>query len=438
MTLAAVTVLALTLTACGTAQTSNTPTPTVEPTKEVEATTTPTVEPTATSTPIPTSTPTPEPTSTPIPTVAPMADAKDWKNVLRELHSLATYKEREAYIETLDKTKYEVKEVDCSNVTEETDWGSTTKAGYFALIEDYNTEEIEDTLDCGVDTRLYGYRVYNDENCDFVAEYKIDELPTDFWDKYGTGGYIVTDRENWDVVAKYTTDELPADFWDKYGTGGYEVCSKETWEIVAKYAKDELPEDFWDKYGPEKYIVYDTSDWVCKVVAEYTPDELPEDFYDKYEGYYIEEQSNYIIDEYSDYDVEEYKDYYVREIRVYTVGTELTNYISHWYQPDEEFEEYFEYTGEQYFMTITNIATGETDPWGVRIQVIMSDSEEKSFAISTATIEDFVNDYNKFVCGLWFGMYAPMAKVRTWETLKYYDDIFTPQIEFELEEDGWW
>ncbi len=439
MTLAAVAVLALTLTACGTAQTSNDPTSTPEPTKEVEATTTPTVEPTKeaevttaptveptatstpvptetpvptatpvptntptpepTETPVPTSTPTPEPTTTPVPTKAPVVDAKDWEVVLRELHSLATYKEREAYIETLDKTKYEVKEVDCSNVTVETDWGSTTTAGCFALIEDYNTEEIEDTLDRGYNTRLYGYRVYDNENYDVVAEYKVEELPTDFWDKYGTGGYKVTNRENWEVVAKYTKDELPA--------------------------------DFWSNYGPKKYIVYDTSEYDWKVVAEYTPDELPEDFYDKYDGYYIEEHS--------DYDVEEYTDYSIREIRVYTIGTELTKYISHWYRPAEEFEEYFEYTGEQYFMTITNIATGETDPWGVRIQIMLSDyDEEKHFVTSTATIENFVNDYNKFVCGLWFGMYDPMAKVRTWETLKYYDDIFTPQTEFELEEDYWW
>ena len=126
MTLVAVAVFTVALTACGAAQTSNTPTPTVEPTKEVEATTTPTVEPTATSTPVPTntpeptatstpeptSTPTPEPTSTPVPTEAPVVEENNWETVLRELHSLETYEEREAYIETLDKSKYEVAAVD--------------------------------------------------------------------------------------------------------------------------------------------------------------------------------------------------------------------------------------------------------------------------------------------------------------------------------------
>ena len=67
------------------------------------------------------------------------------ETVLRELHSLTTYEKREAYIETLDKSKYEVKAVDCSNVEEKTEWGGTSiKAGYFALIEDYNTEEKPD------------------------------------------------------------------------------------------------------------------------------------------------------------------------------------------------------------------------------------------------------------------------------------------------------
>lgn len=104
--------------------------PTTEPTVEPTATSTPTPEPTATSTPtptpeptstptpeptatpVPTSTTTPEPTSTPVPTEAPVVEAKDWETVLRELHSLETYEEREVYIETLDKSKYEVAAVD--------------------------------------------------------------------------------------------------------------------------------------------------------------------------------------------------------------------------------------------------------------------------------------------------------------------------------------
>ncbi len=91
LTLVAIATLALAMTACGTAQTSNNPTPTVEPTKEVEATTAPTVEPTATSTPVPTTTseptatntPTPEPTATstptPEPTSLPYAEEKGIK-----------------------------------------------------------------------------------------------------------------------------------------------------------------------------------------------------------------------------------------------------------------------------------------------------------------------------------------------------------------------
>ena len=141
---ATVATLAVVMTACGSAQTSNNPTPTVEPTKAVEATTAPadtatpmvepttepTVEPTATSTPAPeptvtpvptstptpeptaTSTPTPEPTATPVPTEVPKADTKDWKTVLRELHSLETYAEREAYVAKLDKSAYKVEKTE--------------------------------------------------------------------------------------------------------------------------------------------------------------------------------------------------------------------------------------------------------------------------------------------------------------------------------------
>ena len=119
------------LTACGTAQTSNTPTaeptnaaeattaptatavPTVEPTATSvpteEPTSTPTLEPTATATPEPTSTPTPEPTATPTPTPTP---AVSFETVLKELHSLETYEEREAYIENLDSSRFKVDKVD--------------------------------------------------------------------------------------------------------------------------------------------------------------------------------------------------------------------------------------------------------------------------------------------------------------------------------------
>lgn len=66
--LVAVAVFTFALTACGTSQPSNDPTPTVEPTMEVVPTTEPTVEPIATNTPVPTATNTPLPTNTPVPT----------------------------------------------------------------------------------------------------------------------------------------------------------------------------------------------------------------------------------------------------------------------------------------------------------------------------------------------------------------------------------
>lgn len=74
----------------------------VEPTKAPE----PTATPKPTATPVPTATP--KPTEAPKPTKAPVVESKDFKTVLRELHSLDDYAAREAYVNKLDKSAYKV------------------------------------------------------------------------------------------------------------------------------------------------------------------------------------------------------------------------------------------------------------------------------------------------------------------------------------------
>ena len=177
-TLAAVVAFTVALTACGKAQTNNNSTPTAEPTVEVEviatpateptttpvSTETPAAEPTATSAPVvePTTTPaatptaeptieaeatiTPvaEPTTTPVaeptvePTKNPEAEVLDFSTMLKELHLLETYEDREAYVEKLDKSKYKVgEELNADLITKANGVYKDTIETYDITIDDY-------------------------------------------------------------------------------------------------------------------------------------------------------------------------------------------------------------------------------------------------------------------------------------------------------------
>lgn len=199
------------------------PTPTTEPT--VEPTEVPTSTPEPTATPEPTSTPTPEPTSTPVPTEAPVVETKDWETVLRELHAITTYEEREAYIETLDKSKYEVAAVD-----------------NFDLIAIPNRVEAEEFLNAKytlLDTKSEGAYIENILNCgEYIGgttdEYylmTITNLATGEVDPWGVRIHaVVMDMETWEDVETVTTwtletlvdntakvtDELNNERGDKY------------------------------------------------------------------------------------------------------------------------------------------------------------------------------------------------------------------------------
>ena len=354
MTLAAVAFFAVALTACGAAQTSNTPAPTVEPTKEVEATTTPTVEPTkkaevtvaptveptatnepeptATSTPAPTetpvptatSTPTPEPTATPVPTEAPkptevpVAETKDWETVLRELHSLTTYAEREAYIAGLDASKYKVEQTE-----------------NFDLINKCNSGELEVT-DSESQGTVAGYELYND-SARKVAEYTSEELPDDQRDAIlSANGFVY----------------LPE--YDAY---------------------------MHDQYGPcflQPVYEYGTTTVTAKAVLDvFAPKHC-----DRMGGYDGKEEPAYL-------------------------------------------------------MTLTNVATGETDPWGVvGLERCMNWETNEVKDSMNYTIEYIVSRYNNCLDGLSDPMWSseqelyhyakengPLHPIDTWDTLKYYEDL---------------
>jgi len=273
-----------------------TATPVPEPTATPEPTSTPTPEPTATpeptSTPIPTSTPTPEPTATPVPTEAPKADTKDWKTVLRELHSLETYAEREAYIAKLDKSAYKVE-----------------KTENFDLINKRNAYEGEVEL---------------------------------IWEDEVVVGYI-----------------------------GY---SEETYEEIGEYAADELPEEY-------RGAIYDIYEY-----REFEPVEI--------EGYglcYFETV-------------------YGRPTKIQTIYADLEGILAYNWWPIGE---------TAYLMTIINVTTGETDPWGVCYG-------------RTVTIEEAVSVYESSYIREWgysvVDDYKPTAgcepaHIKTWDTLQYYEDL---------------
>ena len=349
MTLAAVAILAITLTACGAAQTGNNPTPTVEPTKEAEATTAPTVEPTKeaevtttptveptatnvpeptatstptpeptatpeptstptpepTATPVPTSTPTPEPTATPVPTEAPKADTKDWKTVLRELHSLETYAEREAYVAKLDKSAYKIE-----------------KTENFDLINKCNSGEVEISKEI-----LVGYNLISNSTDETVAEYTVDTLPEEYLD------------------AAYFEDIIEH---AEYGVCYFEkVYTYETNTVNAKAALDIFVPKHFDTFG-----------------------------------------------------------------------------------------NYDEVEKPAYLMTITNTATGETDPWGVVGDETIFDYDTFEHVPIALTFERVIDDYNWCVGQLPDGEWAfeqvlyhyvnengPLHPIETWDTLKYYEDL---------------
>ncbi len=100
------------------------------------------------------------------------------------------------------------------------------------------------------------------------------------------------------------------------------------------------------------------------------------------------------------------------------------------------YSRYAEYADKYTIMTLTDVATGETDPWGVKAlfceQVAVWDENHEEIIDTTfvnyshpVTIEKVITSYNRdFSWDLHFA--SESSEIKTWDTLKYYDDLFTP------------
>jgi len=79
-----------------------------------------------------------------------------------------------------------------------------------------------------------------------------------------------------------------------------------------------------------------------------------------------------------------------------------------------------------YLMTITNTATGETDPWGIMydgVAVPIVYTIEEAVAVYESFDVRALNEYYVSVHG-----HKP-AHIETWDTLKYYDDLVFWDVE---------
>lgn len=304
-------------------------------------------------------------------TEAPVADTKDWKTVLRELHSLETYEEREAYVAKLDKSVYKVEQTE-----------------NFDLIDKCNSYEGEMYVRNEFGRVQEETYVVYDANYDTVAQYLADELPEDFWKTYGPEKYAFKDK-TWRIATEYTYDELPADFWDFFEFNG---CTYKDYNVI---------------FGPCAYVLVDDS---FETVREYAINELPEDFWNDYDI-----NSTFYYDGYMA--LVQYPDlpYYIELewVDVTTKGSvyaDLEGILAYNWEPFGE---------TAYLMTITNVATGETDPWGVCYG-------------RSVTMEEAVNVYESSYASEWgpalvidyemvYG--CEPAHIKTWDTLKYYEDL---------------
>jgi len=108
---------------------------------------------------------------------------------------------------------------------------------------------------------------------------------------------------------------------------------------------------------------------------------------------------------------------------------------------------YDEKVAPVYLMTLTNIATGETDPWGVVSDETTYNWEVDAQVPQTYTIEDIVTSYNRCVDKLSDDDWAseqvlyeyveengPVHNIETWDTFKYYEDLVSLTSTFVVEE----
>lgn len=449
-TLAAVVAFTVALTACGKAQTNNNSTPTAEPTVEAEviatpateptttpvSTETPAAEPTATSAPVveptmtpaaaPTEAPTAEPTieaeatitpvveqtTTPVaeptvePTKNPEAEVLDFSTMLKELHLLETYEEREAYVEKLDKSKYKVgEELNADLITKANGVYKDTIETYDITIDDYtvsaapNSEMhypffakqvlmqcagIEDTYDYNYDsedagevptgevrlmtvtnlatgeTDPWGVKIYKAK-----AMFVTEEMP---WG--GTSYTKVVDPDSPVTVVCCTVEELV----NEKNIGIYDECYEGNVTILSPIYPEEKYDENWNPTG--EYIFYETREETVYVAAEDVK-------YDEWLDCY------YCLDEYG-----------------WTMNLEQDENGAYYYILQNQYEVPVEERG------YTVVTDDEYGTYGVYLV-------DKDGNVVLQSDEMLVEKMD--------------PDITTWDTLKYYLDVYDPELWTDIE-----
>ena len=262
-------------------------------------------------------------------------------------------------------------------------WAKENKTENFDLINKCNSYEGEMYVRNEFGRVQEETYVVYDANYDKVAQYLADELPEDFWKTYGPEKYAFKDK-TWRIATEYTYDELPADFWDFFEFNG---CTYKDYNVI---------------FGPCAYVLVDDS---FETVREYAINELPEDFWNDYDI-----NSTFYYDGYMA--LVQYPDlpYYIELewVDVTTKGpiyADLEGILAYNWEPFGE---------TAYLMTITDVTTGETDPWGICFGRTVTMEEAVAVYESSYASEwgPALVNYYKEVYG------CEPAHIKTWDTLK--------------------
>ena len=379
------------------------PTEASEPTTTPVSTETPAAEPTATSAPVaePTTTPVAEPTVEP--TKNPEAEVLDFSTLLKELHLLETYEEREAYVEKLDKSKYKVgEELNADLITKANGVYKDTIETYDITIDDYtvsaapNSEMhypffakqvlmqcagIEDTYDYNYDSEDAGEVPTGEVRLMTVTNLATGE--TDPWGVkiYKAKAMFVTEEMPWGGISytKVVDPDSPVtvvcctveELVNEKNIGIYDECYEGKVTILSPIYPEEKYDENWNPTG--EYIFYETREETVYVAAEDVK-------YDEWLDCY------YCLDEYG-----------------WTMNLEQDENGAYYYILQNQYEVPIEERG--YTMVVD-------EEYGVYLadkdgNVVMQSNE--------MVVEKMDPD------------------ITTWDTLKYYLDVYDPELWTDIE-----
>ncbi|MGN0506068.1 MAG: hypothetical protein ACI4FZ_05860 [Lachnospiraceae bacterium] len=336
--------------------------------------------------------PTTEPTEEP--TEAPVFENAEFAAVLRELHSLETYEERETYIETLDKSRYEVKAADNADlITHE-------NGEYTDIIKTYNYETNDYIVTIAPDSGIHypsicWWTLRGLASLVLPDESEIDEL-INGWvgDGYREAGYSESEIRDMAVI-----ECTRARYFDTTGKYDFMTITDTTTGETDPWGVKVYMYNYSTYYGTDE-IEYAYKDGKIEHFDE-TPLRVDEFESEVLTVYHIIED---LVDEHN-------------ADRFYLNG-------NLWYgnvtvvEPvcvEEMYDENWEPTGEYYFYD--------------------EDYNEVPVKDSGYTVVDnwylADADGNLIMHTYEHGWETMDPYITKWETLKYYSDIYTPRTEFE-------